>query len=140
MNKNINILTNLRIETENLVLESEKNNEETEGIGDKITINILKKEQNNLRKHKKIIGNITLIYIDKRAEVKIFINEECQNLGYATEALNKIIEHLKNISPKYKIKLFGKASLEQIAFARVLVKCGFSYQEKTNEFIYKDRK
>lgn len=141
MNKsfNVDVLSNINIDTNRLLLETDqniknKNAYNLDNADDKLIIKISKKLEN------KDIGFMMLIHIEKRIEIKIFIDKEHRNQGYATEALNAITTHLKNINPKYKNKFFAKASIEEIEFARVLVKCGFSYQEKTNEFIYKDRK
>lgn len=148
MNKsfNVDVLSNINIDTNRLLLETDqniknKNAYNLDNADDNLIIKISKKldnKEDNLAT--KEVGFIMLTHIEKRIEIKIFIDEEYRNQGFATEALNAITTHLKNINPKYKNKFFAKASIEEIEFARVLVKCGFSYQEKTNEFIYKDRK
>ena len=152
MNKsfNVDVLSNINIDTNRLLLETDqniknKNAYNLDNADDKLIIKISKKldnKEDNLVDNfeNKEVGFMMLIHIEKRIEIKIFIDKEHRNQGYATEALNAITTHLKNINPKYKNKFFAKASIEEIEFARVLVKCGFSYQEKTNEFIYKDRK
>lgn len=156
MNKsfNVDVLSNINIDTNRLLLETDqniknKNSYNLDNADGKLIIKISRKletKEDNLKDNlednleNKEVGFIMLTHIEKRIEIKIFIDKEHRNQGYATEALNAITTHLKNINPKYKNKFFAKASIEEIEFARVLVKCGFSYQEKTNEFIYKDRK
>ena len=152
MNKsfNVDVLSNINIDTNRLLLETDqniknKNAYNLDNADGKLIIKISRKletKEDNLEDNleNKEVGFIMLTHIEKRIEIKIFIDKEHRNQGYATEALNAITTHLKNINPKYKNKFFAKASIEEIEFARVLVKCGFSYQEKTNEFIYKDRK
>ena len=91
-----------------------------------------------LKNNKTNIGNIYLEENKNKFEVKIFIEKKFRDNGYGTEALNKIMNYMNENKKVFKV--YAIATIENISFARILVKNGFFYDEESEIFEYRNRK
>ena len=90
---------------------------------------------------KRNLGYVQLVYIGDGWEIGYHIAKEYTGQGYATEAVNLFLEHLKKAT---KLKeIYGIALADNFASRRVLEKCGFKliyegegpYQGNTRKII-----
>lgn len=69
----------------------------------------------------------------KHFEVGYYIGEDYQNKGYATEAVNQVIDWVKPYleEAQEELRIFGKVEHKNYASCRVLEKAGFKQVRKT---------
>jgi len=89
------------------------------------------------RSYKKMIGTIS-IYPDSLRKNKLAvsvgfsINEDFQNMGYATEALKLIIHYIFNYMNMDIIEIGHH--VDNVKSKRVIEKCGFHYDGRLNKY------
>lgn len=83
---------------------------------------------------KKVIGTIDLNYREeyKNVEVGYILNNKYWHMGYATEALQLVIDFARNYLPIKQ--LYGVVMPENKASVKVLEKNGFKYEKKIENY------
>ena len=84
-----------------------------------------------LRESKKLIGVISIFDIkleSKQVEVSYILNQTFQGKGYASEALQKVIDFV--LEDLNFIRVQAKCTEDNIASERIMEKCGLKYEGK----------
>lgn len=92
--------------------------------------------------HKKIVGRVNLVSVVRgsfnKAEIGYRISEKHQGNGYGTKAVKLALDEAKNNHKLHRIE--SGASADNIGSQIVLIKNGFQFVGRYNEYIYQNGK